>query len=68
MSTKAHETALPKRRFPEFRDAEAWDLLNGNRVFDQITNKNHNSDLPILAITQEHGAIPRELIDYNVVV
>ena len=25
MSKKAHETALPKLRFPEFRDAEAWE-------------------------------------------
>jgi len=40
--------------------------MNGDIVFEQITNKNHNSDLPILAITQEHGAIPRDKIDYNV--
>jgi type I restriction enzyme S subunit len=45
-----------------------WEKLNGNAVFETISNKNHNSDLPILAITQEHGAIPRDLIDYNITV
>ncbi|MBA8021053.1 restriction endonuclease subunit S (plasmid) [Escherichia coli] len=35
-------------------------------IFDQISNKDHNSDLPVLAITQEQGAIPREMIDYHV--
>ena len=47
----------------EFPD---WEEPNGGFLFDSISNKNHNSDLPILAITQEHGAIPRDLIDYKV--
>lgn len=46
--------------FPE------WEVKNGNEIFDSISNKNHKSDLPILAITQEHGAIPRNLIDYSI--
>ena len=57
---------MPALRFLEFRNAGEWSLLNGDKVFDQISNKNHNSDLPILAITQEYGAIPREEIDYKV--
>ena len=40
----------------------------GNEIFENISDKNHNSDLPILAITQDNGAIPRDLIDYNVTV
>ena len=47
----------------EFPD---WQWKQGNEVFDAISNKSHNSDLPILAITQEHGAIPRDLINYQV--
>ena len=47
-------------------DFAAWKELNGNFVFESISDKNHNSDLPILAITQEFGAIPRDLIDYSV--
>jgi type I restriction enzyme S subunit len=43
-----------------------WDIKKGNEIFSSISDKNHNSDLPILAITQEHGAIPRDLIDYTV--
>ncbi|UBZ08142.1 restriction endonuclease subunit S [Salegentibacter mishustinae] len=47
----------------EFPD---WEFKNGNRLFKSISDKNHNSDLPILAITQDQGAIPRHLIDYNI--
>jgi type I restriction enzyme S subunit len=58
------EQVVPKLRFPEFEGN--WEKKNGNLVFENISNKNHNSDLPILAITQEFGAIPRDLIDYKV--
>jgi type I restriction enzyme S subunit len=43
-----------------------WNYKNGNAIFQSISDKKHNSDLPILAITQEFGAIPRDLIDYTV--
>ncbi|MGY6521503.1 MAG: restriction endonuclease subunit S [Mongoliitalea sp.] len=67
MNQKNHSLDnVPELRFPEFVDDGEWKYLNGDKLFDPITNKNHNSDLPILAITQEHGAIPRDLIDYNV--
>jgi type I restriction enzyme S subunit len=46
--------------FPE------WEENCGNDLFESISNKKHNSDLPILAITQEHGAIPRDLIDFKI--
>jgi type I restriction enzyme S subunit len=59
---------VPRLRFPEFWGAGDWDFFNGDKVFDQISNKNHNSDLPILAITQEYGAVPRNQIDYHVIV
>ncbi|PTY39418.1 restriction endonuclease subunit S [Brachyspira hampsonii] len=55
---------FPRLRFPEFRTN--IDFFNGNLLFEQISNKNHNSDLPILAITQDRGAIPRNEIDYNI--
>lgn len=55
---------IPKLRFPEFKGE--WTNKEGNNIFETISNKNHNSDLPILAITQEHGAIPRDLIDFNI--
>lgn len=68
MKNKDIKTVVPPLRFPEFRGAEGWRALCGCKVFEQISNKNHNSDIPILAISQEHGAIPRDMIDYNVVV
>lgn len=42
-----------------------WEWVGGNVLFDNISDKNHNSDLPILAITQDQGAIPRDLINYK---
>ena len=43
-----------------------WEWKYGNEIFETISNKNHNSELPILAITQEYGAIPRDMIDYQI--
>lgn len=59
---------VPALRFPEFSEAGEWVCLKGNKVFEQISNRKHNSNLPILAISQEHGAVPRDLIDYKVIV
>jgi type I restriction enzyme S subunit len=47
-------------------DFPKWQVKLGSEVFESVTNKNHNSDLPILAITQEYGAIPRDLIEYKI--
>ena len=57
---------IPELRFPELVGSGEWEYENGDELFEPISNKNHNSDLPILAITQEQGAIPRDLIDYHV--
>lgn len=63
---KQKKGLVPELRFPEFMRSPGWDAVYGNKAFEQVSNKDHNSDLPILAITQEFGAIPREMIDYNV--
>lgn len=54
----------PKLRFKEF--SGEWSLMTGDKIFETISDKKHNSDLPILAITQEQGAIPREFINYKI--
>ena len=59
---------IPALRFPDFANEGEWDYVNGNELFEPIVNKNHNSDLPVLAITQDQGAVPRDMIDYNVIV
>lgn len=57
---------IPRLRFPGFEGE--WEYVNGNELFEPISNKNHNSDLPILALTQEQGAVPRDEINYKVIV
>ncbi|WP_375602410.1 restriction endonuclease subunit S [Enterobacter hormaechei] len=63
---KQNKGFIPELRFPEFLQNPGWEAVYGNKAFEQIKDKNHNSDLPILAITQDYGAIPRKMIDYNV--
>ncbi len=65
MNKMGKTTSTPKLRFPEFKST-AIGFEKGNVIFEPISNKNHDSDLPVLAITQEYGAIPRDQIDYNV--
>jgi type I restriction enzyme S subunit len=57
---------VPKRRFPEFQEANGWETAPGDKLFQQVNNREAPPGLPILAITQEHGAIPRDMIDYHV--
>lgn len=71
MKTNEKETkqkVVPALRFPEFQNTGEWVYLEGNKVFEQISNRKHSSNLPVLAISQEHGAVPRDLIDYKVIV
>lgn len=57
---------MPRLRFPEFRDQPGWRGAPGDELFDSINNRAASTGLPVLAITQEHGAIPRDEIDYHV--
>lgn len=57
---------LPKLRFPEFQAEQTWDLIPGHKLFEQVNNRQAPDGLPILAITQDHGAIPRDVINYHV--
>lgn len=66
MSKKKNVTLLPRLRFSEFRHNGGVNCQNGNILFESISKKNDNSGLPILAITQERGAVPRDEIDYTV--
>lgn len=62
------KTALPKLRFREFVNYGEIIFKKGAVLFEPISNKSHDTNLPVLAITQEQGAVPRDLIDYNVFV
>lgn len=63
---KAMPALVPNLRFPEFREFEGWTPKAGGSFFDQINDRNPEPGLPVLAVTQEHGAIPRHMIDYHV--
>lgn len=66
MTARAPSSVVPRLRFPEFRDSPAWGTPGGGTLFDSINNRSATPGLPVLAITQEHGAIPRDQIDYHV--
>lgn len=66
MKTKENTTLVPKLRFPEYQETVGWKKFFGNELFEQISDKNPEPGLPVLAITQEYGAIPRDMIDYHV--
>lgn len=68
MSKSGVKTYMPRYRFPEFTSYGTIIAKTGNMIFDATNNKNHNADLPILAVTQEHGIVPRDSINYNVTV
>lgn len=65
-TAEAKRALVPKLRFPEFRGAQGWTQEAGDSLFDQINDRSPEPGLPVLAITQEHGAIPRHMIDYHV--
>ena len=66
MSNVEKTSLVPMLRFSEFRNSGGWKEQLGDNLFDQISDKNPEPGLPVLAITQEHGAIPRHMIDYHV--
>lgn len=66
MTVGKRSLLVPKLRFPEFQDELEWSAPRGDSLFDSINNRSAAPGLPVLAITQEHGAIPRDQIDYHV--
>lgn len=64
--SKKKNKFIPELRFPEFKNEGEWEYVYGDELFEPISNKEHNSDLPTLAITQEQGAVPRDMINYHV--
>lgn len=64
--TESTRALRPKLRFPEFENDPSWGAVNGNELFDLIDRRPAPAGLPLLAITQEHGAVPRNEIDYHI--
>lgn len=66
MSEEKKPRALPALRFPEFQGEVPFEP--GGALFQPVSTRSPRSGLPVLAVTQDHGAIPRERIDYRVFV
>src|SRR5690606_11118882 len=43
-----------------------WEEVRAKELFKNHTDKSHNGDLPILAITQENGAVHRNSIGIDI--
>lgn len=59
---------VPILRLKKYRSNGNWKLILGEKLFECKTTKAGSKQLPILAISQELGAIPRDDINYNVIV
>jgi type I restriction enzyme S subunit len=46
--------------FPEWEERKAGD------IFENYVNKNHNGDLPLLAVTQDKGVVYRDELDLKI--
>jgi type I restriction enzyme S subunit len=47
-------------------DFGAWEYIDAGELFKNSTNKKHNGDLPILAVTQDKGVIFRNEIEIDI--
>ncbi|MFW6163242.1 MAG: hypothetical protein ACODAJ_10780, partial [Planctomycetota bacterium] len=56
---KKQQTLMPRLRFPEFRDAPAWERKQLKQLFDERTEKG-GEDLPLLSLTDTEGLIHQE--------
>ena len=50
----------------EGNDFPDWEERGAGSLFETISNKNHNSDLPLLSITQDGGAALRDSLDKDI--
>lgn len=63
-NNKNNNCNFPTLRFPEFEGE--WDEVLGNELFKPVSNKKHDSDLPIVAVTQTQGVALRDEIDFKI--
>jgi len=55
---EATPALVPKLRFPEFREAEAWKGTSLNAIADPVTERaNQGEENTILSLSAEHGLV-----------
>ena len=47
-------------------DYPEWEILRAKDLFKNYSNKNHNGNLPILAVTQDRGVIDRSSLEMKI--
>ena len=53
-----------KKRLPGFR--EEWSFLKAKEIFQNVSDKDHKGDLPVLSSTQDKGIVPRDEVDIDI--
>ncbi|WP_314913581.1 restriction endonuclease subunit S [Streptococcus constellatus] len=57
--------SVPKIRFPEFKNAPAWEQRKSDKIFQSVSDKNH-PDLPVLSASQELGMVKRDDVGIDI--
>lgn len=53
-----------KKRLPGF--SGEWSFLKAKEIFQNVSDKDHNGDLPVLSSTQDKGIVPRDEVDIDI--
>ena len=53
-----------KKRLPGF--SGEWSSLKAKEIFQNVSDKDHNGDLPVLSSTQDKGIVPRDEVDIDI--
>lgn len=48
------------------KDFPSWDCIAAHKLFKNVTNKNHDGDLELLAVTQDNGVVYRKDLDLKI--
>ncbi|MBI2802473.1 MAG: restriction endonuclease subunit S [Gammaproteobacteria bacterium] len=59
----SHQLLTARRRLARF--SMRWDLLRADEIFKNTSRKGHLTE-PLLSVTQEHGVIPRDMLEGRV--
>ena len=53
-----------KKRLPGF--SGEWSFLKAKEIFQNVSDKDHKGDLPVLSSTQDKGIVPRDEVDIDI--
>ena len=65
MEKEKNKERIPQLRFPEFKNAPAWEQRKSDKIFQSVSDKNH-PDLPVLSASQELGMVKRDDVGIDI--